>query len=180
MGEALGAVIQLLSRLANRRCKRCLTAFGLWCARQFRGTVMRGLYRLFDRRLLETCFRELATRLRREEDELCRVALLGWMDFVARTHGGELYRQFRELLPDALGLRRPDGSVRINCREGLICNEPKLCLKAYLFCKEEWMEEKLRSLAAGTPYAEVVRVLLGEGDIPEECGGRSENCAIKC
>jgi hypothetical protein len=141
---------------------------------------MRGLYRLFDRRLLETCFRELATRLRREEDELCRVALLGWMDFVARTHGGELYRQFRELLPDALGLRRPDGSVRINCREGLICNEPKLCLKAYLFCKEEWMEEKLRSLAAGTPYAEVVRVLLGEGDIPEECGGRSENCAIKC
>ncbi len=42
------------------------------------------------------------------------------------------------------------------------------------------MEEKLRSLAAGTPYAEVARVLLGEGDISEECGGRSENCAIKC
>jgi hypothetical protein len=141
---------------------------------------MRGLSHLFDRGLLETCFRELATRLRREEDELCRVALLGWMDFVARAHGGELYRQFKELLPDALGLRRSDGSVLINCREKLICNEPKLCLKAYLFCKEEWMEEKLRSLAAGTPYAEVARILLGEGDIPEECGGQPENCAIKC
>jgi hypothetical protein len=141
---------------------------------------MRGLSHLFDRGLLETCFRELETRLRREGDELCRVALLGWMDFVARAHGGELYRQFKELLPDALGLRRPDGSILINCREKLICNEPLLCLKAYLFCKKRWMEEKLRLLAAGTPYAEVARVLLGEGDIPEECGGRSENCAIKC
>jgi hypothetical protein len=102
------------------------------------------------------------------------------MDFVARAHGGELYRQFRELLPEALGLRRPDGSILINCRERLICNEPKLCLKAYLFCKEEWMEKELRSLAAGTPYAEVARILLGEGDIPEECGGQPENCAIKC
>jgi hypothetical protein len=55
------------------------------------------------------------------------------MDFVARAHGGELHRQFKELLPDALGLRRPDGSILINCREKLICNEPKLCLKAYLF-----------------------------------------------
>jgi hypothetical protein len=180
MGEAIGAVIQLLSRLVNSRCRWCLTAFGLWCTRQFRKTVMRGLSHLFDRGLLETCFRELATRLRREEDELCRVALLGWMDFVARAHGGELYRQFKELLPDALGLRRPDGSIPINCREKQICNEPKLCLKAYLFCKKRWMEKKLRSLAAGTPYAEVARVLLGEGHIPEECGGRSENCTIKC
>ncbi len=63
--------------------------------------------------LLEPCFRELKTRLRREEDELCRVALLGWMDFAARAHGGELYRQFKELLPDAPGLRRPDGSILI-------------------------------------------------------------------
>jgi hypothetical protein len=175
--KAIDAIVQWLRGLLSREC---FTAFGLWCTRQFRRTVMRGLSHLFDRGLLETCFRELATRLRREEDELCRVALLGWMDFVARAHGGELYRQFRELLPDALGLRRPDGSVRINCRERLICNEPLLCLKAYLFCKKRWMEKKLRSLAAGTPYAEVARVLLGEGDIPEECGGRSENCAIKC
>jgi len=55
MGEALGAVIQLLSRLVNRRCRWCLTAFGLWCTRQFRKTVMRGLSHLFDRGLLETC-----------------------------------------------------------------------------------------------------------------------------
>ena len=99
---------------------------------------------------------------------------------MARAHGGELYRQFKEILPNALSLRRPDGSILINCREKLICNEPLLCLKAYLFCKEEWMEEELRSLAAGTPYAEVARILLGEGDIPEECGGQPENCAIKC
>ena len=68
---------------------------------------------LLRQELLEPCFRELKTRLRREEDELCRVALLGWMDFVARAHGGELHRQFKELLPDALGLRRPDGSILI-------------------------------------------------------------------
>jgi hypothetical protein len=42
------------------------------------------------------------------------------------------------------------------------------------------MEEKLKSPAAGRPYAEVARILLGEGDIPEECVGRPENCAIKC
>ena len=177
MGETLGAVVQRLLRLANRKC---FTAFGLWCTRQFRKTVMRRFSHLFDRELLETCFEELKARLISEEKVLCRVVLLGWMDFVARAHGGELYRQFRELLPDALGFRLSDGSIAIDCRERRICNEPGLCLKAYLFCKKRWMEKKLRSLAAGTPYAEVARVLLGEGDIPEECGGRSENCAIKC
>jgi hypothetical protein len=122
---------------------------------------MRGLSHLFDRELLETCFEELKTRLISEERELCRVVLLGWMDFVARARGGELYRQFRELLPDVLGFRLSDGSIAIDCRERRICNEPGLCLKAYLFCKKRWMEKKLRSLAAGTPYAEVARVLLG-------------------
>jgi len=129
--------------------------------------------------LLESCFRELEARLRREEREPCRLALLGWMDFVARAHGGELYRQFRELLPEALGLRRPDGSALMNCKERRICNEPLLCLKAYLLCREGWMEEELRSLAAGTPYARVARVLLGEGDVPGECGGRPKNCRVQ-
>ncbi|MEM4510675.1 MAG: hypothetical protein QXD08_06920 [Pyrobaculum sp.] len=102
------------------------------------------------------------------------------MDFVARAHGGELYRQFRELLPDALGFRLSDGSIAIDCRERRICNEPGLCLKAYLFCKKRWMEKELRSLAAGTPFAEVARVLLGEGDIPKECGGQPKDCAVRC
>jgi hypothetical protein len=167
MGEAVGAVVQRLLGLISRRC---FTALGLWWTRQFRRTVMRGFSHLLDRGLLESCFRELEARLRREEREPCRLALLGWMDFVARAHGGELYRQFRELLPGALGLRRPDGSALINCKERRICNEPLLCLKAYLFCKEGWMEEELRSLAAGTPYARVARVLLGEGDVPGEWG----------
>ncbi len=177
MEKAIDAIVQRLLGLLSRKC---LTALGLWCTRHHRRSVLNKRSHLLDRKLLESCFRELKTRLPQVEDELCRIALLGWMDFVARAHGGELYRQFRELLPDALGLRRPDGSILINCRERLICNEPLLCLKAYLFCKEEWMEEELRSLAAGTPYAEVARILLGEGDIPEECGGQPENCAIKC
>jgi len=156
--KAIDAIVQWLRGLLSRKC---FTAFGLWCTRQFRKTVMRGLSHLFDRELLETCFEELKTRLISEERELCRVVLLGWMDFVARARGGELYRQFRELLPDVLGFRLSDGSIAIDCRERRICNEPGLCLKAYLFCKKRWMEKKLRSLAAGTPYAEVARVLLG-------------------
>jgi len=153
---------------------------GLWWTRQRRRAVVKGVFHLLDKGLLESCFMELEARLRREEREPCRLALLGWMDFVARAHGGELYRQFRELLPEALGLGRPDGSALINCKERRICNEPLLCLKAYLFCKEGWMEEELRSLAAGTPYARLARVLLGEGDVPGECGGLPENCAIEC
>jgi len=156
--KAIDSIVQWLRGLLSRKC---FTAFGLWCTRQFRKTVMRGLSHLFDRELLETCFEELKTRLISEERELCRVVLLGWMDFVARARGGELYRQFRELLPDVLGFRLSDGSIAIDCRERRICNEPGLCLKAYLFCKKRWMEKKLRSLAAGTPYAEVARVLLG-------------------
>ena len=177
MEKAIDAVVLRLLGLLSRRC---VTALGLWWTRYRRRSVLNKRSHVLDRKLLESCFRELATRLGQEEDELCRVALLGWMDFVARAHGGELYRQFKELLPDDLGLRRPDGLIPINCGEKLICNEPKLCLKAYLFCKEEWMEEKLRSLAAGTPYAEVARVLLGEGDIPEECGGQPGSCAVRC
>ncbi len=177
MEKAIDAIVQRLLGLLSRRC---ITALGLWWTRYRRRSVLNKRSHFLDRELLDTCFRELKTRLSQEEDELCRVALLGWMDFVARAHGGELYRQFRELLPGALGLRRPDGSILINCKEKLICNEPLLCLKAYLFCKKRWMEKKLRSLAAGTPYAEVARILLGEGDIPEECGGQPENCAIKC
>jgi len=129
--------------------------------------------------LLESCLRELEARLRREEREPCRVVMLGWMDFVARAHGGELYRQFRELLPEVLGLRRPDGSALMNCKERRICNEPLLCLKAYLFCREGgW--RSLGRWPRGTPYARVARVLLGEGDVPGECGGRPKSCAIGC
>ena len=153
---------------------------GLWWTGQRRRAVVKGGFHPFDRGLLESCLRELEARLRREEREPCRLALLGWMDFMARAHGGELYRQFRELLPEALGLRRPDGSALMNCKERRICNEPLLCLKAYLSCKEKWMEEELRSLAARDSYARLARVLLGEGDVPGECGGRPKSCAIGC
>jgi len=153
---------------------------GLWWTRQFRRTAMRGFSHLLDRGLLESCFRELEARLRREERGPCRLALLGWMDFVARAHGGELYRQFRELLPEALGLRRPDGTLLISCNNKLTCNEPKFCLMGYLLCRKRWMEKELRLLAPGTPYARVARVLLGEGDISAECGGRPGSCAIRC
>jgi hypothetical protein len=82
-----------------------------------------------------------------------------------------LYRQFRDLLPDALGLRSWDGSLMIDCGDRRICNEPILCLKAYLICRKRWMRKELEKLAPGTPYAELARVVLGEADVHEECGG---------
>jgi hypothetical protein len=177
MGEAIGVVVQ---RLLGWVSRRCFTALALWWTRQRRRSVINGLSHLLDRGLLESCFRELEARLVREERELCRVALLAWMDFVARAHGGELYRQFRELLPAALGLGEPGAAPVSICRERLICNEPKLCLKAYLLCKKRWMERELRMLKPGTPYARVARALLGESGVPEECGGMPEPCIIRC
>jgi hypothetical protein len=57
----------------------------------------------------------------------------------------------------------------INCREKTICNEPALCLKAYLVCRKRWMRKELEKLVPGTPFAEVARVVLG-ADVHEECG----------
>jgi len=123
---------------------------------------------------VERCWRELQMRLLREDRDLCRVELLAWFDRVARRYRRRhklLYKHFIELLPDMLGLRNRDGSVAIDCDERAICNEPALCLKAYLICKKRWMKKKLEMLAPGTPYAEVARVVLGEADVHEECGG---------
>ncbi len=55
---------------------------------------------------LEKCFDELVMRLMREGRDLCRVELLAWFDHALRRHRRRyklLYRQFRELLPHALG-----------------------------------------------------------------------------
>jgi hypothetical protein len=123
---------------------------------------------------LERCWKELTERLMREDKGLCRIELLAWFDRLARRYKRRyklLYRQFRELLPDVLGLRSWDGSLMINCRERAICNEPALCLKAYLLCRKRWMRKELEKLAPGTPYSEVAMVVLGESDVHEECGG---------
>jgi len=79
---------------------------------------------------LEACYSALEKRLIRERNELCRIALIAWMQFAAEKFGGLLYKQFKQLLPDMLGLRNSDGSLKINCGERRICNEPILCLKA--------------------------------------------------
>jgi hypothetical protein len=123
---------------------------------------------------LEKCFRELKTRLMREDRDLCRIELLAWFDRLARRYKRRyklLYRQFRELLPYALGLKRYDGTLMINCKEKAICNEPVLCLKAYLLCQKRWMRKELERLAPGTPFAVTALVVLGEADVHEECGG---------
>ena len=123
---------------------------------------------------LERCFDVLIKRLMREDRDLCRVELLAWFDHVARRYRWRhrlLYRQFRELLPYALGLVKYDGTLVIGCGDRRICNEPALCLKAYLICRKRWMRRELEMLAPGTPYARVARVVLGEAEVHLECGG---------
>jgi hypothetical protein len=98
------------------------------------------------------------------------------MEFAAKRFGGLLYKQFRQLLPDMLGLRNRNGSLKIDCNNKLICNEPILCLKAYLLCRKRWMKKELEKIEAETPYAKVARVVVGETTIPEECGGLPPEC----
>jgi hypothetical protein len=123
---------------------------------------------------LERCFDELVKRLMREDRDLCRIELLAWFDRVARRHRRRhklLYRQFRELLPHALGLKRYDGTLVIDCNDRRICNEPALCLKAYLVCRKRWMKKELETLAPGTPYARAARAVLDGTGVHPECGG---------
>jgi hypothetical protein len=123
---------------------------------------------------LERCFDELVKRLMREDRDLCRVELLAWFDRAARRHRRRhklLYRQFRELLPYALGLMSPDGTLVVDCNDRRICNEPALCLKAYLVCRKRWMKKELEALAPGTPYARAARAVLDGTDVHPECGG---------
>jgi len=128
------------------------------------------------KRELEKCYNALERRLIHESDELCRVAILAWMDIVAKKFGGLLYKQFRELLPYALGLKRRDGSLTVDCGEKVVCNEPILCLKAYLLCRKRWMKKELERLEPGTPYAHIARIIVGKTAIPEECGGLPPEC----
>jgi hypothetical protein len=122
---------------------------------------------------LEKCFDAFVRRLIREDRDLCRVELLTWFDRLARRHRRRyklLYQQFRELLPHALGLVKPDGTLVIDCNNKRICNEPALCLKAYLICRKRWMRKELEMLAPGTPYSRVARAVLGESGVHPECG----------
>jgi hypothetical protein len=125
---------------------------------------------------LERCYNALEKQLMREKNDLCRIAILAWMDFAAKKFSGLLYKQFRELLPYALGLKKRDGTLAISCNEKAICYEPILCLKAYLLCKKRWMKKELERLEPGTPYARIARVVVGESVIPEECGGLPPEC----
>jgi hypothetical protein len=121
---------------------------------------------------LGRCFDELVKRLMKEDRDLCRIELLAWFGNMLRRHRRGyklLYMQFRELLPHALGLRRYNG-LMIDCGDRRICNEPALCLKAYLVCRKRWMKKELEKLAPGTPFAHVARAVLG-GAVDEECGG---------
>lgn len=98
------------------------------------------------------------------------------MYFTAKRFGGLLYKQFMQLLPYMLELKNRDGTLKISCNEKVICNEPILCLKAYLLCRKRWMKKELEKIQAGTPYAKIARVVIGETLIPEECGGMPPEC----
>jgi hypothetical protein len=63
------------------------------------------------RQELEKCYNALEKRLIHESNELCRVAILAWMDFTAKKFGGLLYKQFRELLPYMLRLKSETGRL---------------------------------------------------------------------
>jgi hypothetical protein len=129
-----------------------------------------------DKRRLEACYFALERRLRSERNDLCRIAIVAWMYFTAKRFGGLLYKQFMQLLPYMLELKNRDGTLKISCNEKVICNEPILCLKAYLLCRKRWMKKELEKIQAGTPYAKIARVVIGETLIPEECGGMPPEC----
>jgi len=129
-----------------------------------------------NKRKLEACYFALEKRLRAEKNDLCRIAIIAWMYFTAKKFGGLLYKQFMQLLPYMLGLKNRDGTLKISCDERAVCYEPILCLKAYLLCRRRWMRKELEKIDAGTPYARVARVVLGETMVPKECGGMPPEC----
>ena len=65
---------------------------------------------------LDSCYQALEKRLRREDNELCRVAILAWMGFTAEKFGSLLHKHFKELLPHMLVLanvRTEEDSCRL-------------------------------------------------------------------
>jgi len=129
-----------------------------------------------NKRHLVECYNLITGTLVNMDNDLCRVAVLWWAEKFAKKIGRLTYKHFRELLPYRLGLVDNLGRTVIDCNDVRICNEPLLCLKAYLVCRKRWMRKEIEKIAPGTPFAEVARVIIDNVPIPNECGYDFKHC----
>ncbi len=123
------------------------------------------------------CYKALEERAGRAEGT-CRIALLYVMDLVVRERGGLLRRYHETRLPRWLGFMDGSGALKIDCGDKSLCYAPELCLKAFLYCKRSWMRKELEGIVAhaGPYFADVARLLLGEGEFPKRCGEPPKEC----
>jgi hypothetical protein len=124
------------------------------------------------------CYDALKEMLYRTDSPMCRVAVLYIMGLVARKYGGLMWKYHEAHLPEWLGLADRSGELRINCNDKTLCYAPDLCIKAFLVCRKRWMRKELEGIAihAGPSFADVARLLLGEGRFPRWCGELPREC----
>ncbi len=124
------------------------------------------------------CYKALEERAGRAEGT-CRIALYYIMDLVARERGGLLWKYHEARLPRWLGFMDRSGALKINCGDKSLCYAPEQCLKAFLYCKSGWMRKELEGIVihAGPAFADVARLMLGEGGFPRWCGSLPSECS---
>jgi len=124
------------------------------------------------------CYKTLEKHIGRFEGT-CRIALYYIMDLVARKYGGLLWKYHEARLPQWLGFMDRSGALKIDCRDKSLCYAPELCLRAYLLCRRGWMRRNLEGIVihAGPAFADVARLLLGEGGFPRWCGELPRECS---
>ncbi len=108
----------------------------------------------------------------------CRIALLYVMDLVARKRGGLLWRYHEARLARWLGFMDRSGALKIDCGDKSLCYAPEPCLRAFLYCRRGWMRKELEGIVihAGPYFADVARLMLGEGGFPRWCGELPREC----
>jgi hypothetical protein len=124
------------------------------------------------------CYKALEKHIGRFEGT-CRIALYYIMDLVARKYGGLLRKYHEARLPRWLGFMDRSGALKIDCNNKSLCYAPELCLKAFLYCRKGWMRKSLEGIVAhaGPAFADVARLMLGEGGFPRWCGSLPGECS---
>jgi hypothetical protein len=89
-----------------------------------------------------------------------------------------LRRYHETRLPRWLGLVDRGGALKIGCGDKSLCYDPEVCLRVFLYCKRGWMWRELEGIVthAGPYFADVARLLLGEGEFPKWCGELPREC----
>jgi hypothetical protein len=123
------------------------------------------------------CYKALENHIGRFEGT-CRIALYYIMDLVARERGGLLWKYHEARLPRWLSFMDRSGALKINCRDKSLCYAPEQCLKAFLYCRKGWMRKELEGIVthAGSYFADVACLMLGEGGFPRWCGELPGEC----